>query len=162
MADITDSVLVVVLLGALLFTGFGAVQGLNDGVADAERTVQNESITVEYDQLVEVSVRGGDVESYTNSVTIRDGDGDSLTSGNDYDWHENGTLSFTNTTATTDGEQVFISYDYTGAPQIHIDQRRQTSTALQLGVIPVLVAAVGAVLVGLKLLGMMAGSGGRR
>lgn len=113
--------------GALFAVGFAAIllglvlPAANIGFAGAQtlQPVEGEQITVDYDATVAV---GEQADVYSDSVTVRDSDGNELVAGTDYSWSSStGELAFTNTTNTTDGEVANIDYAYEGHSQTDKD-----------------------------------------
>jgi len=76
-------------------------------------TVDNESIVVDYNETVSVD-EAPEAFQFNESVTARNSSGGELEAGTDYTWDaENGSVTWINTTATSDGEEASISYGYT-------------------------------------------------
>lgn len=89
------------------------LQAVGVGYSDAAQTagVTNESMTVNYS--APVSVANTSAHAYSDTVTIYNASGSELVADTDYTWHSsNGSVSWANTTNTTDGETAAISYDY--------------------------------------------------
>jgi len=100
----------------VLFVGILAL-GVNVAYDDAgvEHDVTNESITVDYAQNVSVDT---DADEYGTDPTVRNSSGAVLEAGMDYTWDADaGSVSWQNTSSTTDGEEASISYTYTERTQ---------------------------------------------
>lgn len=71
--------------------------------------VSDETMIVDYDEPVSVNTSAPE---YNDSVTIT-ADGTPLVAGTDYSWNaSNGTVAFVNTSATVEGDQSLIDYEY--------------------------------------------------
>jgi len=121
---------------------------------DTETTVENESVTVDYNNLVSVS-EGSD---YLDDEVVYAQDGSELTEGTDYEWYTgNGSIEFFNTTATTSGNTAEITYTYThGGPFMGVISSLTTTgvAAMSLLVVGLLVVAANTIL------GRFGGGGG--
>lgn len=99
------------VVALLLILGIGAVAFAPAYAAGGERvSVANESITVDYSGTQSVDESG---LQYDDSVTVRNSSGAVLDAGTDYEWNAtDGSVAFQNTSATTDGSEAAISYQY--------------------------------------------------
>lgn len=96
----------VVLLVLVAFLAAVGPAALADGAQ--ETAVGNEPIAVEYDH--QTSVEDDGIE-YDEDVDVRNGDGDELVEGTDYDWHAStGNVTWIDTAATTEGETARVDY----------------------------------------------------
>lgn len=132
---------------AIVFIGLAVlVPMINVGYEGTARPVEqtNESITVDYDTPVGVDEPGYAL-GFEPGAVVYNASGSVLANGTDYQWHpSNGTVTWSNTTATSDGETAQISYEYQAPPE----DARNVSTILHpfepvLGLL-VLVVGVGA------------------
>lgn len=108
------TILVVFLGLGILFAG-----GVNTGVDNAVKdyAVVNETMTVNYAQPVPVAEQPADAQ-YSDTITVYNAAGAELTNGTDYEWDPGAaTVTWFNTTATSDGETALVSYDYQNQPE---------------------------------------------
>lgn len=87
---------------------------MGSAYTDAAETqsVTNESITVDYDNLTAVEAADEAVR-FNETVTVYNSTDAELVATTDYTWHAgNGSVEWHNTTATFDGEDAAISYEY--------------------------------------------------
>jgi hypothetical protein len=140
-------VAVVAVFGFLLLTvvlGGFAVTASADEVASNTRSVQNETVVVQYD--TDLRVRQAGAQAMLDGETVRNATGEKLVEGTDYEY-DDGTVRFLNTTNTSAGAPARVSYDYVGRP---------ASTRAVMGIMPTL--ATGLAYLGLLLapLGVLA------
>lgn len=115
-----DDLFGVVAVAVIL--GIGVVALGPAFVSGADRVSASEPVTVDYSSSTNVSEEG---LRYDDEVSVTS-NGTALREDVDYDWDQrNGTISFTNTSATTAGESVTVSYEYRQA-----GQRQQTVAAV--------------------------------
>jgi hypothetical protein len=99
----------------LLIIGVGAVAFQPAFLAGADRAEATESVTVDYDNASSVSESG---LRYSTSVDVVNDTGGELTAGEDYEWNETaGELRFLNTSATSDGGNATVTYQYRAATE---------------------------------------------
>ena len=100
-------------VGVLLLLVVAVLPALNLAYTDHSRTphsVENESLTVDYDAPVPVDY---DAPEYSGTVALTSSSGTNLTAGTDYTWNATtGTVMFLNTSATTAGNTAHIDYEY--------------------------------------------------
>lgn len=130
-------VLGVVLAGAAVNAGYAA---------DAsEQRIENESITVGYDDPVAVDAPT-DTVSFEPGATVRNASGAELTNGTDYVWSLNGTVDWINTTDTTAGNTGEITYNATAPSDTDVEVGQTMSILGQALGLAVLVAGAAAAL----------------
>lgn len=113
------------------------------------QTVTNESITVDYSAATPVDATDEAV-SFGSSVTVFNSSDTQLTNGTDYTWHpSNGSVTWHDTSLTTDGETAAITYDY----DVQDDNTQAIAGVLRMGIYA---AGLGLLLFGgLSLLGWL-------
>jgi len=103
------TILIVALGLGILFAG-GVNVGYEQSFEDVD--VTNESITVDYNNLVFVNEEPTEGE-YEETVTVYNDTDALLTDGTDYEWYaSNGSVKWYDTNATQAGEAAAISYTY--------------------------------------------------
>lgn len=76
------------------------------------RTVENESVTVNYSEPSQVDPALEPL-GFEPNATVFNSSGAELVNGTDYEWRPtNGTIAWFNTTSTTDGESASVTYEY--------------------------------------------------
>lgn len=114
----TYTVLVALLGVALLFGGLSA----GYQASGTQHIVANASATVDYDTPSELEAPSY-AFNYSRSITVTR-DNQTLTAGADYEWNAStGTVTWLNSTATSDGDSVLVDYGYT-APSEATRERR--------------------------------------
>lgn len=119
-------VVLLVLIGVgLLFAGSLNVAYQQSG---QQHTVENETHTIDY--TAESSVNAPErAFSYNNTVTVA-ANGSTLSRGTDYEWNSStGTLTWLNSTATTEGDTALVNYAYE-APTEGTQERRNILASL--------------------------------
>jgi len=130
----------VAVIGLFLLLLVGANAAYSD--SGAQSTVENESITVDYSQSVAVDE---DADEYGDDPTVRNSNGTILTAGTDYEWDAtNGSVTWYNTSETTDGETAAITYETTD---------RSEATKASKNILTVLGGGIWVVLFGTLILG---------
>lgn len=106
------------VIALLIILGVGAVAFAPAYVDGADRqSVTNESITVDYTDQQPVAESG---VTYDQTVTVYNSSGAELAAGTDYAWNATaGNVTFSNTSATSDGATATISYQYRAASEQH-------------------------------------------
>lgn len=108
----TESLRTAVYLVFGLFVVLAVAGTAWSGAPTYTSTVTNESMTVDYDELVPVD-NVDTSESFYDNETVYAADGSQLTEGTDYTFNaSSGYVNWTDTTSTTDGEEAAITYTY--------------------------------------------------
>jgi len=121
----TYTVLIVLIGVGLLFAGGMNVAYQHSGT---QYTIANETHTVDYtaDSSVNTPER---TFSHDNTVSVT-ANGSTLSRGTDYEWNSStGTLTWLNTTATSEGDTALVDYAYE-APTEGTQERRDILASL--------------------------------
>lgn len=99
---------VVILFIAMVLPGLNAAGNDNTEL----QTVEQEPVTVDYDSPTAVDPPN-EAFGFEGGATVFNTSGAELVNGTDYEWHpSNGTITWFDTTETTDGETGSATYEF--------------------------------------------------
>lgn len=118
MPEVIKAVALLAILTAVLGMGIGVISAEYQATPTHVETVENETITQDVGNWTAVDAADdpGVTQFYDNESAYNP-TGDPLVEGTDYDWAANGSVTFYNTSNTSDGAQASITYSYDARPE---------------------------------------------